>query len=93
MEMNFTARIKELPKAIIRKYIVYSCIIPVTSFVLFYIFKSINGYGNIHNQTYYILSELFLFLFFFGFFIFWGIIRITLWVEEGNKDDSNKKIG
>lgn len=87
--MNFTTRIKELPKSIIRKYIVFSCVIPAISFLLFYILKSINGYGSMYKESYYILSELFLFLFFFGFFIFWGIIRIILWVEDGNKDNLN----
>lgn len=83
--MNFTVRIKELPKGIMRKYVVISCAISATSFVLFCILKSINGYGSMYKESYYILSELFLFIFFFGFFIFWGIIRIVLWVKDGNK--------
>ncbi|RXM44958.1 hypothetical protein BOW55_16780 [Flavobacterium sp. YO12] len=83
--MNFATRIKELPKSIMRKYIVFSYVIPVISFVLFYILKSINGYGIIYKESYYVASEMFLFLFFFGFFIFWAIIRVRLWVQDGNK--------
>ena len=83
--MNFTARIKELPKSTIRKYTVISCAIPAISFLLFYIFKNINGYGSMYIKSYYVLSELFLFLFFFGFFIFWSIIRVRLWMQDGNK--------
>lgn len=90
MKMNFAIRIKELPKSIIRKYILFSCLLSAISFVLFYILKSINGYGSMYKQHYYILSELFLFLFFFGFFIFWGIIRVILWLEDGKREDLKK---
>lgn len=92
MKMHFIDKFKGLSKGLLRKYIVISCLIPVSSFVLFYIFKSINGYGDMYSQTYYFLSELFFFLFFFGIFIFWGIIRIMIWVLDGHKEDLNEGI-
>jgi hypothetical protein len=75
----FFDRLTKLSQGAKRKYILYSLAIPLGCFILAYFLESFNG--RFFNKMVGFLEVLVV----FGFFLFWIILRLILWVEDGYK--------
>ena len=65
-------RIKEISKGNLRVLLTFSIAIPLMSLFMW-----------IDSE-----SDLALFIFFFGFFIFWGIVALITWIIDGYKGEN-----
>lgn len=72
-------RIKHLPQGVLRLFLVFSILIPLISMIL--VIQSED-----EDQ-----KAVMSFMAFFGFLIFWLLVRIILWVTDGFKEDRKDK--
>ncbi|QEE49124.1 hypothetical protein FUA48_05870 [Flavobacterium alkalisoli] len=80
---RFIERLKQMGKGNLRLLVIISVLIPFISFIVWF-----NVEGWVKYKT---LESASLFICFFGFFIFWAVVRLVLWIKDGYKEDKINK--
>ena len=83
MVERFIKRLKQMPQGSLRLLILISILIPVVSLLVWF---NVNGWAKYKR-----IESISLFLFFFGYFIFWGIAGLIIWIKDGYRGDNTDK--